>query len=479
MCQHPLQDFESRLKKYERMSRSDQSKKGDVVKGWARKLEWNFCMPDEVQKLRAYIAAHMGSLNMRLTTLGLATMGVANTKAEQAGGLLQHSLEIQAVAVNENSHKLNSLYDLFAGRVVPQLQSLTELATKVWDSNLQIMNYFSKIQKASLAIDTRHTWFQDPIKLEDAFGRIIPIPVEYGWSTMQAVIRDRFISGPGHEKVQAGEYELFITEDTSQLVTKETASILRPGASITMAMLVGMYDFEKDICPKPGCTSKDLANTATGGMVCSKCKIWFGMSTRELPRPFRWSAFEKLERERFDALTTTGKRKRLTENTIGRTQNTFKEIREDRKWFKNLRIYPSDLSTATSALEQLRQLRDILPLKRAKVDIQGDIYSSSSTNNKVSSCKARKSTMSANMASIWKSVSKIVMEELKVKPEDFQDESLLTDFGMDSLDALSIAVLLEEELFLDIDIPRFMDGLTVRQFRTITEVYSLSAEATG
>jgi hypothetical protein len=29
--------------------------------------------------------------------------------------------------------------------------------------------------------DTRHTWFQEPMRFEDAYGRVWPIPVEYDY----------------------------------------------------------------------------------------------------------------------------------------------------------------------------------------------------------------------------------------------------------------------------------------------------------
>lgn len=58
--------------------------------------------------------------------------------------------------------------------------------------------------------DLRHTWFQEPVWLEDALGRILPIPSEYGYSTVEAVIRDRFQVGPGRQKVLDGEYEILM-----------------------------------------------------------------------------------------------------------------------------------------------------------------------------------------------------------------------------------------------------------------------------
>jgi len=73
MCQHPLDEFAKKLKKFESLGTIEGEKmsKADVLKMWRQKLRWGFCMAEEVARLRAYLAAHVGSLNMRLTTHGL------------------------------------------------------------------------------------------------------------------------------------------------------------------------------------------------------------------------------------------------------------------------------------------------------------------------------------------------------------------------------------------------------------------------
>jgi hypothetical protein len=139
-------------------------------------------MPDEVQKLRAYIAAHVGSLNVRLLTLGLTTLTMAKKEASERDCLLQNGLKSQIALVTENSAKVETLYSLVTSQVVPQLQNLIGLAGKVWTTNLQIITFFSNLQNSQTRIDTRHTWFQEPLRFDDAFGRTIPFPVEYGWS---------------------------------------------------------------------------------------------------------------------------------------------------------------------------------------------------------------------------------------------------------------------------------------------------------
>lgn len=71
MCQHPLHEFAAKLKKFESLNEGAPSRWKDRAQQYSLRLRWGFTMSDEVQKLRAYFVAHVGSLNMRLTILGL------------------------------------------------------------------------------------------------------------------------------------------------------------------------------------------------------------------------------------------------------------------------------------------------------------------------------------------------------------------------------------------------------------------------
>ena len=71
MCQYPLDDFAGKLKRYRGLDQNIETKDGSRIKTWRLKLQWGFTMEEEVQKLRAYLIAHVGSLNMRLATLNL------------------------------------------------------------------------------------------------------------------------------------------------------------------------------------------------------------------------------------------------------------------------------------------------------------------------------------------------------------------------------------------------------------------------
>jgi hypothetical protein len=63
-----------------------------------------------------------------------------------------------------------------------QLKSVLDFASDIWQSNLQIMAMVTKLQTTPPHPDIRHTWFQEPIRFEDALGRIMPVPSEYNWS---------------------------------------------------------------------------------------------------------------------------------------------------------------------------------------------------------------------------------------------------------------------------------------------------------
>jgi hypothetical protein len=46
---------------------------------------------------------------------------------------------------------------------------------------MEIYNLLVSIQTKLPTPDTRHTFFQDPMQVEDAFGHLFPVPVEYNW----------------------------------------------------------------------------------------------------------------------------------------------------------------------------------------------------------------------------------------------------------------------------------------------------------
>ncbi|KAF6232821.1 hypothetical protein HO173_009035 [Letharia columbiana] len=82
----------------------------------------------------------------------------------------------------------------------------------------------------------------NPIKIDDALGRILPVPSEYNLWKINAIVLDQFKVGSAHEKVSCGEYELFNGVDSRQPLSDSGLGTLVSGMSITMAFVIGLYE---------------------------------------------------------------------------------------------------------------------------------------------------------------------------------------------------------------------------------------------
>ena len=114
--------------------------------------------------------------------------------------------------------------------------------------------------------DVRWTHYQDPITVEDALGRKFPFPSELDYSALDAIIKQKFQDGPGAVQVAAGDYE--IMDARNRVYALSANSHLRPGGSITMAILVGRRRsivLDNECCPMPRCRSTNTTAVASGG----------------------------------------------------------------------------------------------------------------------------------------------------------------------------------------------------------------------
>jgi hypothetical protein len=101
------------------------------------------------------------------------------------------------------------------------------------------------------------------LAVEDALGYRFPVPSEYDYDLLEAVIKQRFKTGPGSLEVQAGNYEYFKTNDSNAVLSNSTR--LLPGASITMAIVVAHPASVDEACPMPRCGSTQTAECFGGG----------------------------------------------------------------------------------------------------------------------------------------------------------------------------------------------------------------------
>lgn len=125
--------------------------------------------------------------------------------------------------------------------------------------------------RSALLLDTRWTFFQTPYFFEDALGRTYPIPSEFNVGLMRAIIKGQFSEMPGYRQVLLGNYELFKTRDSQQVISATT--YLRPGTAITMAILLNTPITGTERCPIPECGSTQCENGQNGGRIWSVCSL--------------------------------------------------------------------------------------------------------------------------------------------------------------------------------------------------------------
>jgi hypothetical protein len=120
--------------------------------------------------------------------------------------------------------------------------------------------------------DCRWTFFQDPVRVEDALGRKFPVPSEYDFTLLDKIIQHKFTTGPGSVEVGLGDYQVMESRRSSIILSSE--SRLRPGSSLIMAILLGKPPpgvLTDQSCPMPRCGSTETNCLEGGG------RVWYAM----------------------------------------------------------------------------------------------------------------------------------------------------------------------------------------------------------
>lgn len=274
-CRRPLEQFLTKIKKYDK-SLGVWSERGPL-KSATDKLKWAYGQKDEIRKLQSYLNVHVGTINILLAEHGLEMMNIDSKKAE-ADQLhirerledtrnviyrIKNSVAAQAFAVQTTHTMLSKLFQMVSGEFMTSWKSFGEMVAKVCVSTQQIYTVVLEI-KGSLALgDTRWTYFQAPLIVEDALGFKFPVPSEYDYDLLDKIVRHRFIEGPGALEVEAGNYELFNSKNSRQIITAKVR--LLPGTSITMAILISPLETFDEHCPMPRCRSTRTTDAPGGG----------------------------------------------------------------------------------------------------------------------------------------------------------------------------------------------------------------------
>ena len=127
----------------------------------------------------------------------------------------------------------------------------------------QIYNMLLAVHSQLSRVDKQFAWFQDPMKLEDAYGRLWPIPVEHSYLMVKGAIKGKFQTGVGKSLVARNQWVLFDPSNTQKIFSPENWDPV-PGMRITMAMILPQME-DKYLCPRLDCPSTIFTDALGGG----------------------------------------------------------------------------------------------------------------------------------------------------------------------------------------------------------------------
>ena len=118
-----------------------------------------------------------------------------------------------------------------------------------------------EIQESRRCVDARFTWFQSPVRIEDALGRAFPWPAECSVEALCLELRVRLENSPGAEAVDDGEYELFYAHDIQHEIAASHSPRLLPGKTVNMSIVETININMTGECPMARCKSRLFTNS--------------------------------------------------------------------------------------------------------------------------------------------------------------------------------------------------------------------------
>ena len=112
----------------------------------------------------------------------------------------------------------------------------------------QIYTIVLELRDGARGIDTRFTYFQPPVRVEDALCRVFPFPAECSVEALSCELRSRFSC---MEEVKAGSFKMYSCGNPDQIVTISDRTGLVSGMSIKMSVILPIELPDWEECSKP------------------------------------------------------------------------------------------------------------------------------------------------------------------------------------------------------------------------------------
>ncbi|KAL8792677.1 MAG: hypothetical protein Q9195_004737 [Heterodermia aff. obscurata] len=275
-CRYPLETFLAKIRKHEKSL--GLGKTEGRMKDMGSTASWALGRKQEkFTKLRDNLTFQVATINMMLVTRALEQLDANSIRAAEAHeelndhlerssvelsvrlSNLQGDVQAQSLTVRDNTSIIAKIFEMISEEVVAPIKILSEMVSKIYTSTQEIYSVF---------LDTRFTYSQAPVKVEDVLGLVFPFPSECSLEALNAEIKVRFKEGLGRREVLAGDYEIFNARNPAHVLTITGNNSLIPGMSIHMAVVVEAAADNRRKCPRLQCPSRIFTNATYGG------KMW-------------------------------------------------------------------------------------------------------------------------------------------------------------------------------------------------------------
>ncbi|KAL9620736.1 MAG: hypothetical protein Q9160_004749 [Pyrenula sp. 1 TL-2023] len=214
------------------------------------KLRWRICEQDEARRLQTYLNVHVGIINTLLIEHNLCRTEHAAQESKRDRWNIRKVIEsihrtltkvhdnvvAQAMAVAALKSTVERMFQMVNGEIAVSLGTLKDAVASACVATQQTYAVILEIrERLPASPDTRWTFFQDPLVVEDPSGHKFPVPAEYDYTLLSEIVTIKLQTGSCSENVGKEPFFLYYADRSGPMPGPNVA--LRPGSFITVMVL--------------------------------------------------------------------------------------------------------------------------------------------------------------------------------------------------------------------------------------------------
>ncbi|KAL8949775.1 MAG: hypothetical protein Q9222_004154 [Ikaeria aurantiellina] len=260
-CQLTITNFLSKTQSYQPHLICNSDASSTIQTKW-KKIKWALCKKKDVIQFKSDLLAHTESIHLLLATIQMKSIDIGQ-KMQQG---VQRTF---AFRIQDGFSKCMNRLSFMCGtltRISAQAQELLESVTYIISMNVRVFQVVLDIQKLLTTIPGQ-VERQQPVYLNDAFGRYAPFHLEFirsskAFISVLSINSEEF--GSASKKIRNSEFAIqdtFTKRDVD--LDRPWEECFAPGQHVEMSMVFDRSEPCAAVCPKcrSSCESKVYDDT--------------------------------------------------------------------------------------------------------------------------------------------------------------------------------------------------------------------------